>query len=78
MEDDLVDVEVAAGGRSGSACGPIGALLSGQGKVPAGPMTIHQGVELGRPSVVTVEITPAGDVLVGGSCVVVGRGFLEL
>jgi len=25
-----------------------------------------------------VELTPDGDVLVGGSCVVVGRGFLEL
>ena len=71
-------VGVAEDPATGSACGPIGAHLSGQGKVPAGPMTIHQGVELGRPSVVTVEITPGGDVLVGGSCVVVGRGFLEL
>ena len=41
-------------------------------------MTIRQGVELGRPSELDVEITPDGDVLVGGSCVVVGRGFLEL
>ena len=41
-------------------------------------MTVRQGVELGRPSLVTVEVTPDGDVLVGGSCVVVGRGFLEL
>ncbi len=32
----------------------------------------------GWPSILTVEITPDGDVLVGGSCVVVGRGFLEL
>jgi trans-2,3-dihydro-3-hydroxyanthranilate isomerase len=71
-------VGVAEDPATGSACGPIGARLSSQGKVPAGPMTIHQGVELGRPSEVTVEITPDGDVLVGGSCVVVGRGFLEL
>jgi trans-2,3-dihydro-3-hydroxyanthranilate isomerase len=63
---------------TGSACGPIGAYLQRQGKLPGGPLTIHQGVELGRPSVVTVEITSEGDVLVGGSCVVVGRGFLEV
>jgi trans-2,3-dihydro-3-hydroxyanthranilate isomerase len=71
-------VGVAEDPATGSACGPIGARLAGQGKVPAGPMTVHQGVELGRPSVLTVELTPDGDVLVGGSCVVVGRGFLEV
>jgi trans-2,3-dihydro-3-hydroxyanthranilate isomerase len=63
---------------TGSACGPLGAHLTRQGKVPAGPILIRQGVELGRPSELHVELTPDGDVLVGGSCVVVGRGFLEL
>jgi trans-2,3-dihydro-3-hydroxyanthranilate isomerase len=63
---------------TGSACGPLGAHLTRTGRVPAGAMTIRQGVELGRPSELTVELTPDGDVLVGGSCVVIGRGFLEL
>jgi trans-2,3-dihydro-3-hydroxyanthranilate isomerase len=71
-------VGVAEDPATGSACGPLGAHLVRRGKREAGSILIRQGVEMGRPSLVEVEITPDGDVLVGGSCVVVGRGFLEL
>jgi predicted PhzF superfamily epimerase YddE/YHI9 len=35
-------------------------------------------VELGRPSTIEVDVDDAGDVRVGGHCVVTGRGFLDL
>jgi trans-2,3-dihydro-3-hydroxyanthranilate isomerase len=71
-------VGVSEDPATGSACGPLGAHLARHGKVPAGPILIRQGVELGRPSELHVEVTADGAVLVGGSCVVIGRGFLEL
>jgi trans-2,3-dihydro-3-hydroxyanthranilate isomerase len=63
---------------TGSAAGPLGALLVRRGLLPPGSLRVFQGAELGRPSVIDVEIGMEGDVRVGGACVVVGRGFLEL
>ncbi len=63
---------------TGSAAGPLAAQLVRDGVRHAGRVTIVQGVELGRPSTMEVDADDAGDVRVGGACVVTGRGFLEI
>jgi trans-2,3-dihydro-3-hydroxyanthranilate isomerase len=63
---------------TGSAAGPLGALLVRRGLLPPGDILVHQGTDMGRPSLIEVEVTGEGDVLVGGACSVIGRGFLDL
>lgn len=41
---------------TGSAAGPLGAYLSARGRLPGGRLTIHQGIEMGQPSRLEVEI----------------------
>jgi trans-2,3-dihydro-3-hydroxyanthranilate isomerase len=61
---------VAEDPGTGSAAGPLAAHLGR-------PITIHQGVEMGRPCLITAE--PAdGRPRVGGAVVLVGRGSYEL
>jgi PhzF family phenazine biosynthesis protein len=67
---------------TGSAAGPLGAYLAehGVGGMP-GSVAIHQGEELGRPSVLHVDVERDGDswkVLVGGGVRIVGEGAFEL
>ncbi len=67
---------------TGSAAGPLGAYLAerGAGGMP-GTVAIRQGEELGRPSVLHVEVEPDGDswkVFVGGGVQIVGKGAFEL
>ncbi|MDP9296434.1 MAG: PhzF family phenazine biosynthesis protein, partial [Actinomycetota bacterium] len=66
---------------TGSAAGPLGAYLAerGAGGMP-GTVAIRQGEELGRPSVLHVEVEPDGDswkVFVGGGVQIVGKGAFE-
>jgi len=70
---------------TGSAAGPLGAYLLERGRLaPLRParLDITQGVEMGRPSHIRVEVEGArGDipaVRVGGECVAVGGGWFEL
>ncbi len=69
---------------TGSAHGPLGGYLAihevlGQGDIQ---FVSEQGCELGRPSELRVEIQKKGDqiskVLVGGMCVPIGEGMLNL
>jgi trans-2,3-dihydro-3-hydroxyanthranilate isomerase len=69
---------------TGSASGPLGCYLVRHGLVAAGErvaIVCEQGVEIGRPSRVEVEISGDRDsiheVRVGGGCVLVGEGRLR-
>jgi trans-2,3-dihydro-3-hydroxyanthranilate isomerase len=67
---------------TGSAAGPLGAYLAerGAGGMP-GRLLIRQGEELGRPSLLEVEVMRDGGawrVRVGGGVRVVGRGEFDL
>ena len=66
---------------TGSANGPLGALLVQQGRLKSGErLTVTQGKAMLRPSLLLVEAHVSGDeireVRVGGSAVVLGRGEL--
>jgi trans-2,3-dihydro-3-hydroxyanthranilate isomerase len=74
----LPDLGIAEDPATGSAVGPLAVQLVRRGLLPPGEVRVEQGAEIGRPSVIEAEVTPEGDVRVGGRCVVVGRGFLEL
>jgi trans-2,3-dihydro-3-hydroxyanthranilate isomerase len=66
---------------TGSAAGPLGAYLVHHGVIPSGRLTISQGVELGRPSTLIVDVEPDGDelaVFVEGGVQIVGEGFFDL
>ncbi|MBI4261633.1 MAG: PhzF family phenazine biosynthesis protein [Actinobacteria bacterium] len=67
---------------TGSAAGPLGAYLSehGVGGMP-GRLLVLQGEEVGRPSLLEVDVDRNADawhVVVGGGVFVVGRGAFEL
>src|SRR5207249_4240897 len=65
---------------TGSAAGPLGAYLASKGLLSSGSLTISQGVELGRPSTLIVNVAVEDDgwtVTVGGGVFVVGRGWFE-
>ena len=70
---------------TGSASGPLGCYLVRRGLVPAKPKTSivsEQGIEMGRPSFIHIEIAQAAneitEVKVGGQTVFVGGGEIEL
>jgi len=72
---------------TGSAAGPLGAYLAARGRLPAegaaaGTLRVEQGVEMGRASEIHVEVERSGDqvagIRVGGACVPVAEGRLEL
>jgi trans-2,3-dihydro-3-hydroxyanthranilate isomerase len=67
---------------TGSAAGPLGAYLAvrGVGGVP-GKLAIRQGEQVGRPSVLQVQMEPEGDswsVRVGGGVAIVGAGSFRI
>ncbi len=67
---------------TGSAAGPLGAYLVHHGRIPSGRLTISQGIEIGRPStlVVDVEWDAEGDLIVHveGGVRIVGEGAFDL
>ena len=69
---------------TGSAHGPLGAYLFTHGIFDFSDRSLvsEQGVEMGRPSKITVGIEADGDqitdVSVGGDCVEIGSGSLKL
>jgi trans-2,3-dihydro-3-hydroxyanthranilate isomerase len=67
---------------TGSAAGPLGAYLVERLGAEPGRFTIRQGIEMGRPSTILVDVerNPEGgvSVRVGGGVVIVGRGQFEL
>lgn len=78
------DVGVAEDPATGSAAAACAGFLAGSRQWHQGPMrwVIEQGVEMGRPSEIRVELEQDGSevtaVLVGGEAVVVGEGQLAL
>jgi len=71
---------------TGSAAGPLGAHLAAHGALAPGAdgvarLEVEQGVEMGRPSRLFVEVEADGAdvraVRVGGAAVAVGGGWLE-
>ncbi len=67
---------------TGSAAGPCGAYFVEREALPAGRVTIHQGVEMGRPSTLLVDVerapTDGWEVHVGGGVANVGTGEFDL
>ena len=70
---------------TGAASGPLGAYLVQNGLVKAGEVTSiisEQGIEMGRPSIIQIRIEREGDrivdVDVGGRCVFMGTGMLQI
>jgi trans-2,3-dihydro-3-hydroxyanthranilate isomerase len=67
---------------TGSAAGPCGAYFASRGAIPPGRLTITQGVEMGRPSTLVVDLARLDDgtweVHVGGGVARVGSGELDL
>ena len=66
---------------TGSAAGSLGAYLVKHGKLGAGhTLNISQGVEMGRPSQIEVEVTQSGKKLtprVSGAAVKVFEGVIR-
>ena len=72
---------------TGGASGPLGCYLVRHGIVPiegdgTAKIVSEQGIEMGRPSFIKIEIEQTqraiSAVRVGGECVFVGGGFIEL
>jgi trans-2,3-dihydro-3-hydroxyanthranilate isomerase len=67
---------------TGSSAGPLGAYLASRGVAGMpGRIVISQGEQVGRPSLLHVEVTPVGDswaIDVGGGVVRVGQGVFDL
>lgn len=66
---------------TGSAAGPLGAYLARREVLQPGRMTVSQGVEMGRPSTLLVDVSEAdGEVTVsvGGGVAIVGRGHFDI
>jgi trans-2,3-dihydro-3-hydroxyanthranilate isomerase len=66
---------------TGSAAGPLGAYVVHHGAHAPGRIEIEQGVEIGRPSTLIVDVEPEGDTLsvhVGGGVAIVGEGTFDV
>jgi trans-2,3-dihydro-3-hydroxyanthranilate isomerase len=70
---------------TGSAQGPLGAYVVVHELVQAAPTTrirVEQGFEIGRPSILDIEVDRAGAAIsavrVGGRCILMGGGWLDL
>lgn len=65
---------------TGGAHGPLASYLYRYGKFVAPEMISEQGFEIGRPSLLTMQLQTRGeeivDVLVGGDCVEMGSGSI--
>lgn len=70
---------------TGAASGPLGSYLVKHGVISASPtvrIVSEQGLEMGRPSFINIEIDQAGGEITGvrisGQCFYMGEGYLEL
>ena len=67
---------------TGSAHGPLGSYLFLHNQLDGGHITSEQGYELGRPSELIVQISSEADritdVAVGGACISMGHGELQV
>ena len=70
---------------TGGASGPLGCYLVRHGLVPPADtarIVSEQGIEMGRPSFIHIEIEQSDGeitaVRVGGQCVYMGQGYIEL
>jgi trans-2,3-dihydro-3-hydroxyanthranilate isomerase len=63
---------------TGSAAGPLAVHVVRRGLLPAGRVVVRQGVEMGRPSRMEVDVEPGRPPRVGGGCVAVARGTFEI
>jgi trans-2,3-dihydro-3-hydroxyanthranilate isomerase len=69
---------------TGAASGPLGCYLVKYGVVTDNPSAIisEQGFEMGRPSIIHIGIERSGEqftrVSVGGECVYIGAGYIEV
>jgi len=69
---------------TGAASGPLGSYLVKYGMVSGNPAHIisEQGLEMGRPSFLTIEIGQENGAInrvsVGGQCVSIGEGIIEV
>lgn len=76
-------VNVAEDPATGSACAALGGYLAWRSEKRDGTIryTVHQGVEMGRPSLIEVETDVSGGVVtavrVGGTSVLVSSGTLH-
>ncbi|WP_348788938.1 PhzF family phenazine biosynthesis protein [Leifsonia sp. NPDC080035] len=71
-------VGIAEDAATGTAAGPLAALLVRDGAAATGaPVIIEQGRSLGRPSRIAVTVD-AGQVTISGSGVITGSGALRL
>jgi trans-2,3-dihydro-3-hydroxyanthranilate isomerase len=68
-----------------TAVGPLASYLARVGllgEAPRSSLVCEQGIELGRPSFIHVTLERSGDAItsvrVGGQCVAVGQGAIEL
>jgi trans-2,3-dihydro-3-hydroxyanthranilate isomerase len=78
----LLSSEVREDPATGGASGPLGAYLVRHRRFPPGPLLLEQGYEMGRPSLIEVQVdVAAGEVSrvqVGGGVVLVAEGELVL
>jgi trans-2,3-dihydro-3-hydroxyanthranilate isomerase len=71
---------------TGAAQGPLGAYLVAhelvQAATPTTRIRVEQGFEIGRPSILDIEVDRAGAAItavrVGGRCVAMGGGWLDI
>ena len=67
---------------TGSAQGPLGAYLIHHGLITNRSLLNEQGIEMGRPSFIKVEVGGSGQSItslrVGGNCVEMGKGSLAI
>src|SRR3989475_3674013 len=70
---------------TGSAQGPLGAYIVAHELVQGAPTTrirSEQGFEIGRPSILEIEVDRAGPAItavrVGGGCIPIGGGWLDV
>ena len=77
----MIPWELYEDAATGSAAGSLGAYLVKHGKLSAGhTLNILQGVEMGRPSQIEVEVTQSGKKLtprVSGAAVKVFEGVIR-
>lgn len=75
-------VGIGEDAATGSAAGPLGAYLAERGEAGMpGHLDVVQGEEIGRPSVLHVEVQPDGTewaVTVGGGVRLVGEGAFDI
>jgi trans-2,3-dihydro-3-hydroxyanthranilate isomerase len=79
------DSGIAEDPATGGASGPLGSYMVRYGLMPAEPtayIVSEQGVEMGRPSFIHIQVTREGGeitrVQVGGQAVYMGQGDIEL